>query len=128
VNILDENILESQRKLLRNWRIAVRQIGYDIGRQGLKDEEILPFLHQLHNPTLFSRDTDFYNRRLRHARYCLVYLTVQKQEVALFVRRFVRHKAFDTQAKRLGTVVHVSHTGLSVWRLHAEEETILSWS
>ncbi len=33
MNILDEQILENQRQLLRSWRIPVRQIGYDIGRR-----------------------------------------------------------------------------------------------
>lgn len=68
----------------------------------MKDEEIIPFLHRLDKPTLLSRDTDFYNRRLCHARYCLVYLALNKREVAIFVRRFLRHKAFNTQAKRIG--------------------------
>ena len=45
MNILDENIIASQRQRLRNWRIRVRQVGVDIARKGLQDEEILPFLH-----------------------------------------------------------------------------------
>lgn len=128
MNILDENIIVEERLVLRSWRVPVRHIGYDIGRRGIQDEEIIPFLLQLSRPTFFTRDMDFYDRRLCHARYCLVYLAIKKQEVATFVRRFLRHRAFDTQAKRLGTVVQVSHTGLSVWRLHAEEETMLGWS
>jgi len=46
VNILDENILESQRQLLAGWRVPVRQIGHDIGRKGLKDGEIIIVLLQ----------------------------------------------------------------------------------
>lgn len=128
MNVLDENIISAQRLLLKSWRIPIRQVGYDIGRRGIQDEEIPPFLLQLQRPTFFTRDADFYNRRLGHAQYCLVYLAIQKQDAALFVRRFLRHKAFDTHAKRLGAVVQVSHSGLSVWRLHAEEEITLSWS
>ena len=41
MNILDENIPESQRTLLRSRRIAVRQIGHDLGRKGMKDDEII---------------------------------------------------------------------------------------
>ena len=66
MNILDENIMESQRQLLRRWRIAVRQIGEDVARKGIKDDEILPLLHQLTRPTFFTRDLDFYARELRH--------------------------------------------------------------
>lgn len=29
VNILDENILDSQRLLIKSWRVLVRQIGYN---------------------------------------------------------------------------------------------------
>ena len=113
--------------MLRKWRIAIRHIGYDIGRRGIQDEEILPFLLQLPRPTFFTRDVDFYDRRLYHARYCLVYLAVKKQDVAIFVRRFLRHRAFATQAKRMGAVIQVAHTGLSVWRLHAIDELTLDW-
>jgi hypothetical protein len=42
--ILDENILEGQRLLLEASRIAVRQIGVDIGHKGLKDEEAVVLL------------------------------------------------------------------------------------
>jgi hypothetical protein len=44
VNVLDENIVESQRQLLHGGRIRVRQIGHDLGRAGMPDEEIIPFL------------------------------------------------------------------------------------
>jgi len=38
---------------LKNWRIRIRQTGYDIGRKGMQDEEIISFLHQLRHPTFF---------------------------------------------------------------------------
>lgn len=41
--ILDENFPESQRQLLRGWRVPLRQIGYEVGRKGMQDEKILPF-------------------------------------------------------------------------------------
>ncbi|GAB4154359.1 MAG: hypothetical protein Fur0021_20800 [Candidatus Promineifilaceae bacterium] len=125
--ILDENIIDSQRRLLNSWRIPVRQIGYEVGRKGMKDREIIPFLHQLNQPTLFTRDDDFYERRLCHAGYCLVYLDVRKEEVATFVRRVLRQKAFKTKAKRMGKVIRASHVGLTVWNLHAEKEDLLDW-
>lgn len=128
MNILDENIIESQRRLLQSWRIAIRHLGYDLGRRGMKDDDIIPFLHQLRRPTFFTRDEDFHDRRLYHARYCLVYLAVRKDEVAIFVRRLLRHPEFNTEAKRMGTVIRVAHVGLSVWRLHAEQELRIDWT
>ena len=91
MNILDENISKSQRQRLRSWRIPVRQIGHDIARKGLQDEEILPFLHHLRQPIFFTRDLGFYRREVCHRRYGLVCLAVTPEEVAIFVRRVLRY-------------------------------------
>jgi len=127
MNILDENIIASQRQRLRSWRIPVRQIGVDIARKGLQDQEILPFLHQLRRPTFFTRDRGFYRREVCHWQYGIVYLEVAPEEVAIFVRRVLRHSRLSTQAKRMGTVVRASHRGLGVWRLHAQAEEVMLW-
>jgi hypothetical protein len=128
MNILDENIIDNQRRQLKSWRVPVHQIGYEIGRKGMKDREIIPFLHQLSQPTFFTRDNGFYERRLCHTGYCLVYLDVRKEEVATFIRRVLRHRAFRTKAQRMGKVIRVSHIGLSVWTRHAEKEERLDWN
>jgi len=128
VIILDENILDGQRLLLDAWRLAARQIGVNLGRKGLKDEEILVLLRQHRDPTFFTRDADFYHSDLRHRSYCLVVTSVGQNEVATFIRRFLRHPDFDTRAKRMGRVVRVSHAGLVVWGLRAPTEIHIVWS
>jgi hypothetical protein len=125
--ILDENFPESQRQLLRGWRISIRQIGYEVGRSGMQDEEIIPFLLQRQRVTFFTLDQGFYKPYLCHARYCLVYLDVEQYEAAAFVRRVLRHQQFNTDAKRTAAVMRVSHSGLTVWRLHAEREVHFDW-
>lgn len=125
--VLDENIPESQRQLLRGRRIRARQIGYEVGRKGMKDEEIIPLLLRLRRPTFFSLDSDFYRRDLCHPRYCLVCADVGQYEAASFLRRLLGHAEFDTQAKRMGAVIRVSHTGLAVWRINAEREQHINW-
>lgn len=127
MNILDENIPKNQRELLLFARLPVRQIGYDFGRKGIQDDEIIPLLQQLQRPTFFTRDTDFFNRKLSHQRYCLVFLDVDKYEVASFVRRFLRHPDLNTQAKRMGAVVRVSHSGLTLYRHQAGQIIPLKW-
>jgi hypothetical protein len=128
VNVLDENILESQRQLLRGWRVPVRQLGHELGHKGRQDEEVVPFLLTLRRPTLFTRDLGFYDRALCHSRYCVVVLAVGQYEVAHFVRRLLRRSDFATQAGRMGAVLRLRHTGLAAWRLHAERELRLAWS
>ena len=128
MNILDENIIASQRQRLRSLRIPVRQIGVDIARKGLQDEEIIPFFHHQRRATFFTRDRGFYRREVCHRQYGIVCLEVTPEEVAVFVRRVLRHPGLNTQAKRLGTVVRASHRGLGVWRLHAQVEEVILWA
>src|ERR1700733_15018287 len=99
MNILDENVPESQRALLRSRRVAIRQIGQDVGRMGMKDDEIIPLLHDLDRPTLFTLDGDFYDRDLCHEGYCLVHLDVEEETAAEYVRRLLRHPGLNTKAK-----------------------------
>jgi hypothetical protein len=126
--VLDENILEGQRLLLESSRIPVRQIGVDIGRKGLKDDEVVVILLQQRRVTFFTRDAGFYLPGLRHGNYCLVVLSVAQNEVAAFVRRFLRHSEFDTQAQRMGKIVRVSHTGMALWRQGSQREIRKIWN
>ena len=125
--ILDENILDGQRMLLEAWRLAPRQIGVNLGRKGLKDEEIIVLLRQQRNPTFFSRDAGFYYPNLRHRSYCLVVTSVEQNEVATFVRRFLRHPGFDTRVMRMGRVVRISHARITFWRPRAQTEIRTAW-
>ncbi len=122
MNILDENIMESQVQLLRSWRIKSHRIGHEIGLLGMNDEAILPLLHQLRSTTFFTRDLGFFKSNFCHPNYCIVSLTIGQNEVASFIRRFLKHPAFNTNRKRKGKVVQVSHIGMRIWQLHAEKE------
>ena len=127
MNILDENIINSERMLLEQWRIRVRQIGYEVGRQGMKDLEIISFLQQSRQTTFFSRDRDFFHKHVCHANYCLIRLDVKKNETASLIRRVLRHPEFNTKAKRMGKVIQVTIDHVYVWQIHAEEKRKLNW-
>jgi hypothetical protein len=126
--ILDENVLDGQRLLLEAWRLPARQIGVDIGRKGLKDDQIPVLLREHRNATFFTRDADFYQPDLRHRSYCLVVAEVGQNEVAVFVRRFLNHPDFDTQTKRMGKVVRISHAGIAFRGLRSHSEVHVVWS
>ena len=126
--VLDENLPESQRHLLRAWRIAARQIGYEVGRKGMTDDEIIPLLLRLRRPTFFTLDLGFYSRDLCHRRYCIVCMDVGQYETAAFVRRSLHYTDVDSEAKRMGAVIRIFHTGIAVWRLGAREETHFDWA
>ena len=47
--VLDENMPEDQRLVLRGWRIRARQIGHEVGRAGMSDTEIVSLIRVGHD-------------------------------------------------------------------------------
>ena len=128
MNILDEDISVVECERLRARKIHFRQIGVEVGRLGMKDRtDIIPLLHTLRRPTFFTRDHGFYHASLLHSACCLVYLDVAFDEIADFIRRFLRHSAFRTPAQRMGKVVRVYHSGVSYWQVNVKKAHVLSW-
>ncbi len=125
--ILDENILDGQRLMLEGWRIPVRQVGFDLGRKGLKDEEIVVLLHRQRQPTFFTRDQGFYTAELRHQHYAIVVAAVGQYELAAFVRRLLHHPEFDTFAKRAGRIFRIAPKGIAWWQLRRQQEAFKIW-
>jgi hypothetical protein len=125
--ILDENILESQRQWLEAMGVSLRQVGVGWGRKGLQDADIVVALRGLRGSTCFTRDADFYSRDLCHRRYCLGVVAAGQHEVAAFVRRVLKHHAFDTRAKRMGRVLRISWGGIVSWQLQGEKEIFEAW-
>src|SRR5882724_2612763 len=126
--ILDENIPADQYEILRRKRVPVKKIGVAVGRWGMKDDEIIPLLHQLNRPTFFSLDADYHKRHLRHDGYCLVYLDIEDDEAAEYILQVLRHPALNTKARRMGTVIRAEPNGMTVWRVRRDDEERLSWN
>ena len=128
MNILDENISENQAALLASWRIRFKQIGVHVGRSGMTDEAIIPLLLRQPHPTFFTRDKGFYDFRLCHARYCLVFLDVRRNETASFIRRILRHPALNSKRKRMGKVIRASRGKIALWDMAEQRrEKALRW-
>ena len=125
--VLDENITVPERERLRQWKIPVRHIGFDFGYKGMEDENITPFLLTLRHPTFFTEDWDYFKHPLCHAKYCLVHLDVRRDEMAFFVKRFLRHPDFVTHAKRMGKVIQVSNADVVYWSRNRHEPTHVDW-
>ena len=125
--VLDENLPADQRQLLRKRRIRFRVVGGDVAASGATDENLIPVLHRLPQPTFFTLDRDFFRADWAHANYCLVWLDVRRRDAAEFVSRFLRHPAFDTQARRLGTVARVHTVGVLFWRVGRRSPQSVSW-
>jgi hypothetical protein len=89
----------------------------ELAQLGIKDDNLLPYLHRLSRPTFITRDQDFFQARLCHTQYCLVWLNVLEIGAAFFTRRFLSHPLFDTQAKRMGKVARVHPRGIHFWEV-----------
>jgi len=114
MNILDANIVASQREQLAAWRIRARQIGRELGHRFDSDANIIPLLRNQKRATFFTRDRDFWDARLSDSNYCIVWLDIQAMRAADYIRRFLRHPQFRTAAMRMGKVIQVRPTGLAV--------------
>lgn len=127
MNVLDESIVAQQSDQLRQWGIPFRQVGVDLASFGTSDENLIPLLHRLPQPTFFSHDGDFFKASLCHPRYALVFLDVPDNEEAQNVRRFLKHPAFNTQTKRSGLVARVRVRGVHFWRKDQPRMQHIGW-
>ena len=125
--VLDENVPESQRRLLRKWRIHFRAVGVNVGKAGTPDADLIPVLHRLARPTFFSLDSHFYRSDWMHSGYCLIWLDLQAEVAAEFIRRFLRYPAFNTHAKRMGLVARVHADGVQLWRRGKQNQQAIAW-
>jgi hypothetical protein len=127
VNIVDENIPMEERALLKKWRIRFRFIGQEIAHFGVKDPDILRVLHHLKQPTLFTRDDDFFARDLCHDSYCLLWLNVEREESAHYIRAFLRHPRFQTKGARMGIVARAHPDAIHFWKSKSGEMQQVQW-
>lgn len=125
--ILDENIIASQREQLKKWRIHFSRVGVHIGYRGIDDVDIMPLIQKMPKPTLFTRDSDFFKKYFCHKKYCIVFLNINQDEVAVYIRRFLRHPQFNTFAKRQGLVIRLVSSGFHFWELNVTHEHTLDW-
>lgn len=127
MNLLDENIRQDQSDQLRRWRIKFRRLDMDLVCTGIKDPQVIPVLHGLSDPTFFTHDKDYFRRRLLHSSYCLVRLDVFDGAAASFIRSFLRHRLFKTNAQRIGAVARVHPGGIHFWTRNKPKLTKVPW-
>src|SRR4051812_35366502 len=96
MNVLDENFPQDKREQLLQFKIPVRQIGKELSASGASDADLLSLLHSLPQPSFFTQDQDFFERRLCHRRYCLIWLDLPKEALALYVRMILKHPSLRT--------------------------------
>ncbi len=127
MNVLDENVTRDQADLLQQWGIRFRSISRDFRCKGMQDDNIVPFFLRLKQPTLLTRDRDFFEHRLVHARYCLAWFDVDAGQTAFFIRRFLLHPRFRSSAQRLGKVICIAPRGIEYWLKNVHKPVRVRW-
>jgi len=56
-----------------------------------------------------------------------VYLDVAFDEVANYIRIFLRHPHFRADSERMGKVVRVRSSGLTYWDVDDQAEHVIAW-
>src|SRR5438128_639881 len=116
-HIFDEDCPRTQVREIRRKVRSVAQIGEDCAEKGWKDrDQIIPYLHGS-GTTFHTQDSGFFDSRLCHADYCLVYYDVPPGELTQWVLRLLRHDVFRTHRKRLGKVIKVGPSKIVYWEL-----------
>jgi hypothetical protein len=127
VLVLDENVRLEQKAILAAWGIRARKIGPDLAAHGVGDADLITLLLTLSKPTFFTHDKDFWTPALLHSSYCLVWLDTEDVDAARYIRRFLRHVDFDTNAKRVGKVVRVHPDSLTFYDSAHGKAKQLGW-
>ena len=118
----DENIKADQVQLFRASHFHTQQIGAAVGRKGMLDAEIVPFLRSLRRPTLVTWDAGFYRRSNCHPRYCILFLDVSASQVAAHAIKVLRDRRFATAAARMGKVIRITRSSVSYWQFKVQSE------
>lgn len=127
MRILDENVVESQRREFLLHGLHVRQVGHEIARQGTGDDDVIRLLHRLRRPTLLTRDLKLFNSRLCHPRYCIVVLDVERADFFAYALRLLDHRDFNTSVKRIGLAIRAGEQTVRVWKFKRNTQRVMDW-
>ena len=125
---LDENIHREVTLMLRSW-VSAGQIGHEIGRKGMQDDEIIPrLLLEVKRATFLTQDRRIYRRERPHPGYCLVIVSeLSVSEIVALVRRLFRIPGFHTIAERMGKIVRITQEYIHWKELHQPGEQRQRW-
>ncbi len=107
------------------WITAIRLQSLRPGEQIL-DDRIPEILLTLKTPTFITIDHGFWNRRLCHPDYCIVYFALRSDEqegLPGLLRSLLHLPGFSTRAARMGKVARVDDDTVTFWE--AGKKTIL---
>lgn len=95
------------------------------------DERVPEILLTLKGPTFVTIDPDFWQRRLCHSGYCILYFALSDRQQKLLpelLRALFQRPEFRTRAARMGKVARVSQAHIDFWQFRQRGPTRLTWA
>jgi len=118
-------------QVIARWMSAA-QIGFEIGRKSLPDDNIRAILRTIKRRTFITIDKGFYRREFCDKRYCIVFFNmslVREDEIPHLLRKLLRFSEFQTSKKRMGKVIRVSRGGgIHFFDSRTGSEKYLPWT
>ncbi len=112
--VLDEQLLGYDLELMiNNWYPgAVRYITDLRPASVIKDDNISFLLHSQNQPVFVTiNESDFWRKIEAHPHYCVICFVLPNSrapEISNLLRALFQRVQFDSRAKRMGKVIHVS--------------------
>jgi hypothetical protein len=103
---------------LRKWITARRLQDLRPGEL-IRDDRIPEILMRLKSPTFVTIDKGFWDSRLCHPKYCILFFALRDDQQSLvpgLLRALFRRAEFSTRSKRMGKVARVSSKAISYWQ------------
>jgi hypothetical protein len=114
---------------IRKW-ITARRLQELRPGELIRDERVPEILRTLKSPTFITIDHGFWNARLCHPDYCIVYFALrddQQQLIPGLLRALLRRVEFRARSKRMGKVVRVSGTTIAYWEFRKRGLRSVEW-
>ena len=94
---------------IRKW-ITARRLQDLRPAELIRDERVPEILRTLRSPTFLTIDSGFWNARLCHPGYCILYFALrddQQRLIPALLRALLRRAEFRSRSKRMGKVARV---------------------
>lgn len=129
--LVDEHLSRTEVLVpLQGW-ISAQKIEDLVPNETLKDDRILKILQSQRQPTFVTLDADFYHKKYRDRRSCLIHIVLPHQEqyrLPAFLRKLFRVPEFKTKAARMGKVMRVSEGRIDIWQVGNEKRPTMIWT
>jgi hypothetical protein len=114
---------------LRKW-ITARRLQDLRPRELIRDDRVPEILLSLKSATFVTIDHGFWDARLCHPDYCILYFALrddQQHQIPGILRALLRRAEFRSRASRIGKVVRVSTTSITYWEFGNRRRKSIKW-